>query len=142
MPIIRRSAYPPPRTDGLKGLAPPPHSHLQFFPHVSKDEQKQRFLDRIDRPEKNWKFSEKDVHERRFWDDYMTAYEDVFAHTSTAWAPWYVVPADHKWFTRIAVAAVIEQTLRDLDLRFPTLSREDRKGLAHARELLLGEEDE
>jgi PPK2 family polyphosphate:nucleotide phosphotransferase len=115
---------------------------LKFFLHVSKDEQKRRFLDRIERPEKNWKFSARDVDERRFWKDYLAAYEDVFANTSTKWAPWYVVPADHKWFTRLAVAAVIEQTLRGLDLQFPRLSRDDRKGLATARDLLLEEDDD
>ena len=95
----------------------------KFFLHVSKEEQKRRFLARLDEPEKNWKFSEADVHERKYWDDYMNAYEDMIRHTSTPDAPWYVVPADHKWFTHIAVSSAIIQTLEDLDLQFPKVDK-------------------
>lgn len=109
---------------------------LKFFLNVSKKEQKKRFLARIDRPEKNWKFSAADVKERAFWDDYMNAYEDVFNHTSTDGAPWYIIPADHKWFTRLAVAAVVFQTLKGLDLSYPTVSEEHKQALLQAREVL------
>jgi PPK2 family polyphosphate:nucleotide phosphotransferase len=109
---------------------------LKFFLHVSKEEQKRRFLERIDRPEKNWKFSASDARERVYWDAYQEAYEDTFNHTSTAWAPWYVIPADHKWFTRLAVADIILETLKKLKLRYPKVSKERKKGLLEAREML------
>jgi len=109
---------------------------LKFFLHVSKGEQKKRFLERIDTPEKNWKFSAADVRERGFWKDYMRAYEDVFSHTSTPWAPWYVIPADRKWFTRVAVADIIVRTLQSLNLRYPKLDEDHRRGLQEARKLL------
>jgi PPK2 family polyphosphate:nucleotide phosphotransferase len=109
----------------------------KFFLHVSKEEQKRRFLDRLDEPEKNWKFSEADVHERQYWDDYMNAYEDMIQHTSTPDAPWYVIPADHKWFTHIAVSSAIIKTLEDLDLQFPKVDKERRKQLEAARQVLL-----
>ena len=112
---------------------------LKFFLNVSKGEQKKRFLERIDLPEKNWKFSPFDVQERGRWDDYQAAYEDMFNHTSTEHAPWYIVPADHKWFTRLAVAAVIYQTMKDLKLEYPTVSDEHKQGLLKARELLENE---
>lgn len=112
---------------------------LKIFLNVSKDEQKKRFLERIDRPEKNWKFSENDVKERGFWDDYMAAYEDVFNNTSTKWAPWYVVPADRKWFTRLAVGAVIYSRLESLGLAYPTITEEHRQSLLKAKELLESE---
>jgi PPK2 family polyphosphate:nucleotide phosphotransferase len=112
---------------------------LKFFLHVSKTEQKQRFLARLDDPDKNWKFSVKDARERAFWKDYMRAYEDIFTHTSTKWAPWYIIPADHKWFMRLAVAAIIYQTLEDMDLRYPKVSKEQKKELQKARALLLAE---
>lgn len=112
---------------------------LKIFLNVSKDEQKKRFLERIDRPEKNWKFSENDVKERGFWDDYMAAYEDVFNNTSTKWAPWYVVPADRKWFTRLAVGAIIYSTLESLGLAYPTITEEHRQSLLKAKELLENE---
>lgn len=112
---------------------------LKIFLYVSKDEQKKRFLERIDRPEKNWKFSQNDVKERRFWDDYMNAYEDIFNNTSTEWAPWYVIPADRKWFTRLAVGVVIYDTLESLDLQYPTVTEDHRKALAEARKLLENE---
>jgi PPK2 family polyphosphate:nucleotide phosphotransferase len=113
---------------------------LKFFLNVSKAEQKKRFLKRIDRPEKNWKFSAGDVKERACWDAYMAAYEDAFNHTSTPWAPWYIIPADHKWFTRLAVAAVIYQAMKDLDLSYPTVSDEHKQALLKAREILEKEE--
>jgi PPK2 family polyphosphate:nucleotide phosphotransferase len=109
---------------------------LKFFLHVSKEEQKRRFLERIDRPEKNWKFSASDARERVYWDAYQAAYEDTFNHTSTAWAPWHVIPADHKWFTRLAVADIILETLKKLKLRYPKVSKERKKGLLEAREML------
>ena len=99
---------------------------LKFFLHVSKEEQKRRFLARIDEEDKNWKFSVNDAKERTFWKDYMRAYEDVFTHTSTEAAPWYIVPADNKWFTRLAVAAITYQTLEDLKLAYPTVSAEQK----------------
>ena len=109
---------------------------LKFFLNVSKAEQKKRFLARIDRPEKNWKFSASDVQERAFWDDYQSAYEDVFNHTSTEWAPWHIIPADHKWFTRLAVAEIILNTLKRLKLSYPTVDEERKRGLLEARKLL------
>jgi polyphosphate kinase 2 (PPK2 family) len=112
---------------------------LKFYLNVSRREQKKRFLERIDRPDKNWKFSQQDVRERAFWKDYMRAYQDMFTHTSTKWAPWYIVPADHKWFTRVAVAGVINQTLEDLDLQYPKFSAVKRKDLLAARRLLVSE---
>jgi polyphosphate kinase 2 (PPK2 family) len=90
---------------------------------------------------KNWKFSENDVKERAFWDDYMKAYEEVFNHTSTEWAPWYIIPADRKWFTRLAVGAVIYYTLESLGLRYPTVTEEHRQALLKAKEILEDEPD-
>jgi PPK2 family polyphosphate:nucleotide phosphotransferase len=113
----------------------------KFFLHVSKEEQKRRFMARLDEPEKNWKFSDADVHERRYWDDYMNAYEDMIRHTSTPDAPWYVVPSDHKWFTHIAVSSAIIQTLEDLDLQFPKVDKERRKQLEEARQALQNSSD-
>jgi PPK2 family polyphosphate:nucleotide phosphotransferase len=112
---------------------------LKFFLNVSKQEQKRRFLERIDKPEKNWKFSATDIRERSFWDDYMNAYEDIFNHTSTSWAPWYVIPADHKWFTHLAVGTVIYSTLESLNLKYPTLSEEHMQQLLKAKEGLNNE---
>ncbi len=112
---------------------------LKFFLHVSKAEQKKRFLARIDEADKNWKMSVADIAERAHWDDYMRAYEDVFTHTSTEWAPWYVVPADHKWFTRLAVAEIICATLEDLDLRYPEVDAGQRAALLEARRRLTTE---
>lgn len=112
---------------------------LKFFLNVSKDEQKKRFLERIDRPEKNWKFSSSDAKERAHWDDYMKAYEDVFNHTSTEWAPWHIIPADRKWFTRLAVAGVIYNKLESLNLQYPTVSQEHRQELLKAKEILESE---
>jgi PPK2 family polyphosphate:nucleotide phosphotransferase len=110
----------------------------KFFLNVSKKEQKKRFLARLDDPEKNWKFSAADVRERNSWDDYMEAYQDMIRHTATPEAPWHVIPADNKWFTRIAVAAAIVDTLEDLDLAYPTVDDEKKKELAAARKVLDG----
>jgi len=111
----------------------------KFFLHVSRDEQKQRFLDRLDRPEKHWKFSVSDVVERRRWDAYMKAYEDMVRHTATPDAPWYVVPADHKWFTRLVVAAAIVDALASLDLKYPKVGRARRKEVEAAKAALLAQ---
>jgi len=111
----------------------------KFYMHVSKEEQKRRFLARLDEPEKNWKFSATDVKERALWDDYRRAYEDMLGATSTAQAPWYVIPADHKWFARLAVADIIIDTLRSMKLHYPKLSKESRAGLDQARQLLENE---
>lgn len=111
----------------------------KFFLHVSCEEQKRRFLDRLERPEKNWKFSSADVEERRFWKDYMNAYEDMIRHTATKHAPWYVIPADHKWFTRLVVAAALIDTLESLDLHYPTVTPDKQKELAAAKRRLLAE---
>jgi len=113
----------------------------KFFLHVSKKEQKKRFLERLDNPEKNWKFSANDIKERAFWDDYMKAYEDMIRNTATKNAPWYVVPADNKWFTRIVVAAAIVETLDSLNLGYPVVSDEQRAQLEQARQALLSETD-
>ncbi len=112
---------------------------LKFFLNVSKEEQKRRFLARIDTPEKNWKFSLADARERTFWDDYMEAFEDAFNHTSTEHAPWHIIPADNKWFTRAAVADVMIKKLKSLNLKYPTLSAEHRQDLLKAKEALEGE---
>jgi PPK2 family polyphosphate:nucleotide phosphotransferase len=112
---------------------------LKFFLNVSKEEQKQRFLARINTPEKNWKFSVNDAKERAFWDDYMHAFEDAFNHTSTEWAPWHIIPADHKWFTRAAVADIIISKLKSLDLSYPQLSEAHMQNLEKAKELLESE---
>ena len=114
---------------------------VKFFLHVSKDEQRRRFLARIDEEDKNWKFSVGDAKERAFWDDYMEAYEDMLEHTSTPHAPWYVVPADNKWFTRLAVAAILWQTMADLDLEFPKVTDEKKKELQEVRRMLISEDD-
>jgi PPK2 family polyphosphate:nucleotide phosphotransferase len=112
----------------------------KFFLHVSKKEQKRRFLERLDNPEKNWKFSANDIRERAHWEAYMEAYEDMIRHTATREAPWYVIPADNKWFTRVAVAAAIIDTLESLDLRYPEVGAEAREQLAEARQALLAED--
>jgi PPK2 family polyphosphate:nucleotide phosphotransferase len=105
----------------------------KFFLHVSWKEQKKRLLARLDDPDKNWKFSAEDVAERALWKNYMRAYEDMIGATSTPWAPWHVVPADNKWFTRLVVAAVIVAALEELDLAYPKLSAEKRRELARVR---------
>lgn len=111
----------------------------KFFLHLSKAEQKRRFLERIENPEKNWKFSAADVAERRHWRAYRDAYEDMIRHTATPEAPWYVVPADHKWFTRLVVAAAVIEALSSLDLHYPKISPAQRRELAAARRALLKE---
>ena len=109
----------------------------KFFLHVSKKEQKARFLERLDNPEKNWKFSAADLKERGYWDDYQAAYEDVIQNTAAKHAPWYVVPADNKWFTRVVVAAAVIDTLASLNLAYPKVSPDKLKELAAARRMLL-----
>lgn len=106
---------------------------MKFFLHLSKEEQKRRFLDRLDSPEKHWKFSASDVKERAYWDDYARAFEDMLSHTSTEVAPWHVIPADQKWFARLAVANFIVRKLDSLKLRFPTLDAAGKQALAEAR---------
>jgi PPK2 family polyphosphate:nucleotide phosphotransferase len=108
----------------------------KFFLHVSNKEQKKRFLERIEEPEKNWKFSANDAKEREHWDDYMEAYEDMIQNTATKNAPWYVVPADNKWFTRVVVAAAVIDALADLDLHYPKVDDEKLKELAAAKRAL------
>jgi len=110
---------------------------LKFFLHVSKEEQRRRFLERIDEPSKNWKFALGDVEERERWDDYMSAYEKTIRHTSTEHAPWHVVPADHKWFTRLAVAATIVDAVESLDPKFPKFDEKKRAELAEAKRRLM-----
>jgi len=111
----------------------------KFFLHVSRKEQKKRFLERLENPEKNWKFSSNDIKEREYWDDYMQAYEDMIRGTATKHAPWYVVPADNKWFTRVVVAAAIVKTLGSLGLKYPKVEPEKLKALTAARAALLEE---
>jgi len=111
----------------------------KFFLHVSKDEQRKRFLERIDNPDKNWKFSSADVHERGYWKDYMKAYEEMIRETATPEAPWYVVPADNKWFTRVVVGAAVIEALDSLDLGYPKVSAAHRKDLAAVKAGLLAE---
>ena len=108
----------------------------KFFLHLSKEEQRQRFLERLEKPEKNWKFSAADIHEREHWDEYMNAYEDMIRNTASPIAPWYVVPADHKWFTRLVVAAAIVHTLEDLGLNYPKVDPQRKKELDETRKLL------
>ena len=112
---------------------------LKFFLHVSKKEQKRRFMERLDRPDKNWKFSAADVGERQRWDDYQDAYEDMIQNTASEYAPWYVVPADNKWFTRLVVAAAIVDALKSLKLAYPKVDGERKAELAAARKQLLSE---
>jgi PPK2 family polyphosphate:nucleotide phosphotransferase len=111
----------------------------KFFLHVSRKEQKRRFMERLDRPDKNWKFSTADVAERERWDDYQKAYEDMIQNTATENAPWYVVPADNKWFTRLVVAAAVVEALKELKLTYPKLTPEQKAELATARKQLLAE---
>jgi PPK2 family polyphosphate:nucleotide phosphotransferase len=111
----------------------------KFFLNVSKEEQKRRFLSRLDEPEKNWKFSAADVRERRYWDDYQQSYEDMIRHTSNKHAPWIVVPADNKWFARLVVSSVIVHALKDMKLTYPEVSDVKRQELAEARHELESE---
>jgi PPK2 family polyphosphate:nucleotide phosphotransferase len=111
----------------------------KFFLHVSRDEQKRRFLERIDNPEKNWKFSPSDARERGYWKDYMAAYEETIRETATEDSPWYVVPADNKWFTRVVVAAAVIDALASLGLHYPKVGKARLKELAEAKKVLLAE---
>lgn len=112
---------------------------VKVFLNLSKEEQRERFLDRIDHPEKNWKFSAKDIEERRYWDDYQRAFSQMLSATSTAWAPWYVVPADRKWFARICVSGILAHTLIGLDPRFPVPDDAARAELLRAQAALEAE---
>jgi PPK2 family polyphosphate:nucleotide phosphotransferase len=112
---------------------------VKFFLHLSTKEQKRRFLGRLDTPDKNWKFSSSDVKERQFWDQYQDAYEDMIRHTANAHAPWYVVPADNKWFTRLVVSHAIVKALKDMNLKYPKVSGEEKAALAQARQQLENE---
>jgi PPK2 family polyphosphate:nucleotide phosphotransferase len=112
---------------------------LKFFLHMSRDVQKKRFMKRLDKPEKNWKFSASDVRERQFWDDYMRAFEQAIRATASKHAPWFVVPADNRWFTRLVVAAAIVEAVEQLDLTYPKVDAEKKKELAAARAALAGE---
>ena len=112
---------------------------VKVFLNLSKDEQRKRFLSRIDEPDKNWKFSAGDVRERQHWDEYQEAYSEMLSHTSTEWAPWYVVPADAKWFARICVSAIMAQTLMRIDPQFPVLDESARRELEQSKAILLAE---
>jgi PPK2 family polyphosphate:nucleotide phosphotransferase len=112
---------------------------IKFFLHISKEEQKERFLERIDDKDKNWKLSTADIYERKFWDDYMKAYEKAIQETATKHCPWYVLPADKKWFTRIAISTIILDTLKNLGLKYPVLAKEEKEKLEEAKKHLLKE---
>jgi PPK2 family polyphosphate:nucleotide phosphotransferase len=112
---------------------------VKFFLHLSKEEQKRRFMERLDHPDKNWKFSSSDVKEREFWDDYQEVYEDMIRHTASEHAPWYVVPADNKWFTRLVVSQAVVDALKDMDLKYPKVSSAEQAALAQARKQLENE---
>ncbi|MDM0078552.1 polyphosphate kinase 2 family protein [Variovorax sp. J2P1-59] len=114
---------------------------LKFFLYVSKEEQKKRFLARLDRPDKHWKFSASDVHERQYWNDYMAAFEETIRATASKRAPWFVVPADNKWFTRLVVAAAIVEAVERLDLHYPKVDAQKKAGLAAARNALMQEKE-
>ena len=112
---------------------------IKFFLNVSKEVQKERFLERIEDPAKNWKFSAADVAERKFWDNYQDAYEDAINNTSTEHAPWYIIPADKKWFTKFAVSEIIKKTLEDLKLKYPEIDKNQKSELKKYKEMLLKE---
>lgn len=112
---------------------------VKFFLHVSRKEQRKRFLERLERPEKNWKFSLADAQERKHWDEYMEAYEDAISATAAPWAPWYVVPADNKWFTRLVVASAVIDALEKMDLAYPVVDDAKKAELEEARKALLAE---
>ena len=114
---------------------------MKFFLNISKGEQKKRFLSRIDEPDKNWKFSAADYEERKYWDDYQKAFEDMLENTSTEWAPWFVIPADNKWFSRLAVSVVVSSALERLDLSMPVVDDKQKRRLAEIRDQLLAEPD-
>jgi PPK2 family polyphosphate:nucleotide phosphotransferase len=113
---------------------------VKMLLNISKEEQRRRFLKRLDRPDKNWKFSAADIRERQYWDDYQVAFSDMLSQTSTTWAPWYVIPADHKWFARICASAVIANALMEIDPQYPKVSKGARRELATARKALEAEE--
>jgi polyphosphate kinase 2 (PPK2 family) len=112
---------------------------LKFFLNVSKQEQRQRFLDRLEEPSKNWKFAMSDISERALWDKYQAAYQEVIRHTSTKAAPWHIVPADHKWFARVVIGSTIVAALDKLDLHFPKVDKAERSEFKQVREALLAE---
>ena len=109
---------------------------VKFFLHVSKNEQRKRFLDRLNEPTKHWKFEASDLAERAYWDDYMDAYEDALSATSTKWAPWYIIPADHKWVSRALVASIVSRTINDLDLHYPEVTPEKLQQIEEAKKAL------
>ena len=111
----------------------------KFFLHISKEEQRARFLQRLEEPEKNWKFSAADIRERQYWDDYQHAFEDMIRHTSARHAPWFVVPADHKWFARLLVSFVVVDALKEMKLAYPTVDAAARKQLQAAKAALQAE---
>ncbi|MBL0372938.1 polyphosphate kinase 2 family protein [Rhizobium sp. KVB221] len=113
---------------------------LKFFLNISKEEQKRRFIARIDEPEKNWKFSTADYEERKYWDDYQSAFEDMLENTSTEWAPWFVIPADNKWFARLAVSQVVSSALERLDLSMPVVDDKKKAELMEIRKQLMAED--
>ncbi|MBM3214391.1 polyphosphate kinase 2 family protein [Candidatus Poribacteria bacterium] len=113
---------------------------LKFYLHVSKHEQKRRFLQRIEDPARNWKFSQSDLRERALWDDYQEAYEQALLNTSTDWAPWFVIPADRKWYSRLVVAEIIVNCLKDIDPQYPEVTAEQRASLEAARQALEAED--
>jgi PPK2 family polyphosphate:nucleotide phosphotransferase len=131
------------RYNSINGIEQHLHNNrtriIKFFLHLSKEEQRRRFLKRIDKPEKNWKFNAADIEERRFWDDYMQAYENCLAATSTAHAPWYVIPADDKKNARLFVSSIILETLRGLNMEYPKLSADQEQQLLAARQQLLAD---
>jgi polyphosphate kinase 2 (PPK2 family) len=112
---------------------------LKFFLNLSKQEQRKRFLDRLEQPSKNWKFSMNDISERALWPRYMAVYQDIVRHTSTPFAPWHVVPADHKWFARVVIGSTIVSALERLDLRFPSADKASLREFGHVREALENE---
>ena len=112
---------------------------IKFFLHVSKEEQKKRFLARIENREKNWKFSSSDIRERMFWDKYQDAYEKALSNTSTQWAPWYIIPADKKWFSRVAIGNIIAETMKKMHIRMPEISEDEANALKTAKEKLVKE---
>ena len=112
---------------------------IKFFLHVSKSEQKKRFLARIENREKNWKFSSADIRERMFWDKYQSAYEKAISKTSTEWAPWYIIPADKKWFSRVAIGNIIAETMKNMNIQMPVISEDEEDALLTAKEKLIKE---
>jgi PPK2 family polyphosphate:nucleotide phosphotransferase len=150
--LLERQKLPPGKRDEIfwkgryedikafeKHLARNGTTIVKFFLHVSKKEQRERFLSRLDDPRKQWKFSPADLAEREFWDEYMQAYEDAIGATSTEWAPWYVIPADHKWIARAAVANILTNTIQSLNLEYPKITKEQYRALAEAKKRLSNE---